>query len=140
MGWGVVSMQYKEGAIVPQPKGPAPATAPRDGVIDNGIYTVEAHFGGRGIRVARRGEPLLGGEGMTAVTVEDPWGSWGGMAEEPDSLDLSQVRHTWAVTNVDVLERGPERATMWVRLTGGNSRMDLTISLYRGRDAVDFAA
>ncbi len=137
LGWSVVSMQYKQGAAPPAVKSPATA---RDGAIDNGIYRVTAAAGGKGIRIARRGKDVLGKVGLTAITVEDPWGSWGGMAEEPESLDLSHLRHEWKVSEVQTLETGPQRATLWVRLTGGNSRLDLSFALYRGRDAVDVFA
>ena len=77
---------------------------------------------------------------LTAVTVKDVYGSWGGMNEEPESLDLSSVLHSWKVSDVRTVESGPERAMLWVRLRGGNSRLDLSLSLCRERDAVDVAA
>jgi hypothetical protein len=40
------------------------------------------------------------------------------MAEERDAIRLENVRHRWTVTDVRVLERGPLRAAMWVRLEG----------------------
>ncbi len=90
--------------------------------------------------ITRNGAPLLAGDGLGVVTVADKFGSWGGMGEEPDSLDLSEVLHRWTVSDVIVRERGPERAALWVRLAGGRSRLDLTIMLARGRDAVDVRA
>jgi len=47
---------------------------------------------------------------------------------------------TWPVTHVEVLEKGPERARIFVRLAGQRSRLDLTFSVYRSREAVDVAA
>jgi alpha-mannosidase len=44
------------------------------------------------------------------------------------------------VTQVEVLERGPERAALRVRLEGGASRLDLTFALCRQRGAVDVSA
>jgi alpha-mannosidase len=62
------------------------------------------------------------------------------MAEEPDAVRLDKIRHRWQITDVRVLERGPLRAAMWVRLEGGNSRLDLTFHCSRGRDCVDVGA
>jgi alpha-mannosidase len=44
------------------------------------------------------------------------------------------------VEQVATKEIGPERAALWVRLAGGDSRLDLTLTLSRGRDAVDVRA
>jgi alpha-mannosidase len=62
------------------------------------------------------------------------------MAEEPDSIHLNHVRHHWSITDVRVLERGPLRASIWVKLEGGNSRLELTLSCSHGRQSVDVAA
>src|SRR5207253_10164071 len=86
------------------------------------------------------GVPTFDGHGLGAITVEDPWGSWGGMAEEKESLNLSAIRHPWTIENVRVLERGPLRAAMWVRMTGGNSRLDLTFTCSHGLQAVSVRA
>jgi alpha-mannosidase len=139
LGWSVFQLGWREGASSHASPLPA-AVAPRDGIIENGQYSVTARPGDRGIQISRNGQPVFSGAGLAAITVEDPWGSWGGMSEEPESLDLSQVRAEWTVQQVETLERGPERAVLWVRLTGGDSRLDLTFTLYRDRDAVDVAA
>lgn len=140
MGWNVIEMAWVEGATTPTVD--QPTTAPMPGVIDNGIYRVQARVGDKGIQINRNGRSIFNsnGDGLTAVTVEDPWGSWGGMAEEPESLDLSTVRHHWRITEVQNLESGPIRSKMWVKLEGGRSRLELTISVTRGRDAVDVQA
>jgi len=62
------------------------------------------------------------------------------MAEEPDAVHLTDLRETWTVTAVQLMEKGPERATLWVRLAGARSRIDLFFSLCRGREAVDVSA
>jgi alpha-mannosidase len=62
------------------------------------------------------------------------------MAEEPDAIRLDKIRHRWKVSDVRVLERGPFRAAMWVRLEGGNSRLDLTFHCSHGRDCIDVSA
>lgn len=77
---------------------------------------------------------------LSAITVEDPWGSWGGMKEEAESLDLSTIRHLWKISRVEKIECGPERVTLWVELLGGASRIELRISQARERRAIDFDA
>lgn len=139
LGWSVVTLGWVESPTsAPAPQ--TPATAPEPGVIENGLYRVEATAGTAGLQIWHQGRPIFGSDGLSAVTVEDPWGSWGGMSEEPDSLDLSVVRDRWTVSQVQTLEAGPERASLWVRLTGGSSRLDLTFSLARDREAVDVSA
>lgn len=138
MGWRLVTLGWKEKARVPAVADPV--AAPRSGTIDNGLFSVSAKVGDRGVRVLRAGKPFLGSPGLHAVTVDDPWGAWGGMAEEPESLDLSTVIESWRVTGVRNLEAGPERATLWVRMEGGRSRLDLELSLSRRREAVDVEA
>ena len=139
LGWSVVTLGWVESpASAPAPQSPAVAQEP--GMIENGFYKVQAQAGASGIQVWHQGRPVFTGDGLSAVTVEDPWGSWGGMSEEPDSLDLSVVRDRWTVSQVQTLEAGPERASLWVRLTGGGSRLDLTFSLAQDREAVDVSA
>jgi alpha-mannosidase len=60
--------------------------------------------------------------------------------EEPDSIRIEEVRERWTISEVELIERGPERAAFWVRLAGKRSRIDLTFSVSRDRDAVDVAA
>ncbi len=139
LGWNVFTMAYKENPVLAAPVAD-PLPAPMPGSIANAHYAVRAEAGSAGIRIEHDGQPLFGDAGLGAITVEDPWGSWGGMAEEPQSLDLSTVRDRWKVTDVRVLDAGPELAQMWVRMEGGSSRLDLTFSLYRGEDRVDVAA
>jgi alpha-mannosidase len=139
LGWSVYTMAYQENPeLAPQPPDSLPPPAPN--AIANAFYSVRAEIGAPGVRIDRAGVPLFGAGALGAITVEDPWGSWGGMAEEPDSLDLSTVRCTWAVTQAQTLDVGPELARLWVRLEGGSSRLDLTFSLYRGEEKVEVAA
>jgi alpha-mannosidase len=137
-GWRLFTLGWREGARVPGVKDAARAVGA--GRIDNGIYAVSASVGRRGITVTLDGRKVLGGAGLHAVTLQDPWGSWGGMADEPASADLAEVVAHWTVTGVQVLERGPERAALWVRMEGGRSWMELGLSLSRGRRAVDVNA
>lgn len=135
LGWNIVTLGYVEGASA-APISPEPTP----GVIENGLYSIEAQAGEAGIQIARNGQSLFGDAGLTAITVEDPWGSWGGMSEEPESLDLSEIRETWHIDAMQILESGPELSRLWVRLAGGNSRLELTFSLAANRDAIDIDA
>jgi alpha-mannosidase len=137
-GWSVLEFGWVEGAKIPGVS--SPVRAPKPGVIDNGIYRVAAKPGTKGIQISRDGKSVFAGAGLSAIVVEDPWGSWGGMGEEPESLDLSQVREQWRVDKVETLEHGPERALLWVRLAGKCSQLDLSFMLYRNRAAVDVSA
>lgn len=121
LGWSVFEMGYVEGFQPPQ----RPAAS---------LFTIQT---GRHIKIYRKGKLFVT---LSAITVEDPWGSWGGTSEEPASLDLSTLRHPWRILRVETLERGPERTALWVQLAGGRSRLELTFHLTRDRDAVDVAA
>ena len=138
MGWKVFSLAWVEGAQAPAT--PDPVTATRAGTIDNGIYKVVAKPETEGLQVFHRGQKLFGPGGLHVITVNDPYGSWGSMNELPESLDLSSVMASWRITQVETLEHGPERATLWVRLEGGHSRLDLRLSLARQREVVDVDA
>ncbi|PAW79212.1 MAG: hypothetical protein B9S32_04465 [Verrucomicrobia bacterium Tous-C9LFEB] len=137
-GWNVVELGYVEGA--PKPKVPKDAVQCGEGWIANKEYRVETKVGAKGIQIRHRDKSIFGEKELTATVYDDPWGSWGGMNEEKDSLYLTQVREEWTVTAMELLEKGPERATLWVRLAGAKSRIDLSFSLLRGRGAVDVAA
>ncbi len=133
MGWTVVTMGWVEGARKKAVRSKVAAIRP--GTITNGHYTLKARRGGRGVQVLHRGRPVFTGAGLGAVTVEDRLGSWGG-----DRDCLSEVRHRWVITHVEILESGPERALLWTRWQAGQSDLELTFSLGRGRKAVDVAA
>jgi alpha-mannosidase len=136
-GWGVFRMGWVEGSTVPAV---APSVAsPRPDTITNGSVTVRAAAGDLGVRIARNGKAFLGGKGLSAIVVADPYGSWGG-PEAAEAAGLSDVLETWTVERADVLERGPERAALLVRFVGARSWIELTFRLYRDRDAVDVAA
>jgi alpha-mannosidase len=137
LGWGIFEMQWQENAQCPESPDPVRV---RGTSITNGIYQVSARKDGRGVKVTHQGKPVFGTAGLHCITVEDPWGSWGNMQEDAGAMNLSEVRHTWKVTQAEVLEHGPERATLWVRQEGGSSRLDLSFTLYRQRAAVDVSA
>jgi alpha-mannosidase len=138
LGWKVFTLGWVEGTETPAT--PDPVQAPRPGTIDNGIYKVVAKADSEGMQVFYKGQKLFGPGGLHLTTVADPYGSWGSMDERPESLDLSTVIASWRITKVETLERGPERATLWVRYEGGRSRLDLRVSLARQRAAVDVDA
>jgi alpha-mannosidase len=116
------------------------ASARSPGTIRNGAYRITAAKGDKSLQIFHRGRPLFQGDGLSVLSVDDPWGSWGSIFEEKASLDLSTVRETWKIAGVELLERGPERASLWVRFAGARSRLDLTFSLARERPVVDVRA
>jgi alpha-mannosidase len=138
LGWNVFTFGWEENAKAPEITECAAASG--EGVIENRFYRVKAEKGGKGILVWHKNRPVFGGSGMQLVTVEDPWGSWGGDGEQPESLELSATRHNWKITDVKLLEKGPVRAALWVKMEGGRSRVEQIISLCGGRDAVDVSA
>jgi alpha-mannosidase len=136
-GWNVVEIGWVEGA---KPVAvPNPVTA-KPGSIANELWRVEARKGDKGVQFFHRGKKFFARDGLQAVLYDDPWGSWGGMYEEPDSFLLKNVRERWTITEVELLENGPERAALWVRFAGKRSRIDLTFHVSRDRDAVDVSA
>jgi alpha-mannosidase len=136
-GWNVVELGWVEGAKPLVVKNPVKA---KPGSIANALWRVEAKKGGSGVQFFHHGKKFFAGDGLQAVLFDDPWGSWGGMQEEPDSFLLKKVREHWKITEVELLEEGPERAALWVRFAGKKSRIDLTFHVSRDRDVVDVSA
>ncbi len=136
-GWKLLEFGYDEEAPKISVEDP---TRAGENWIANQTWEVRADTGGVGIALTRHGQPVLGVPGLSVLTVEDPWGSWGDFNESPASSNLTTLRDAWLVTRVEVGERGPLRATLRVRLEGGRSRIDLSLSLFRGRDALDVSA
>jgi len=136
-GWNVLEFGWTKTAKNPTVKNPVVAGINH---IENAFFRVEAQTGAAGPRVFHHGKSLFGKGCLEAVVFDDPWGSWGGMTEEPASYLLDSVRERWIVRQVEVLERGPLRATIWVRLAGKKSRIDLSISLSHDREAIDVQA
>ncbi|HEY1684551.1 MAG TPA: hypothetical protein VGG19_07300 [Tepidisphaeraceae bacterium] len=137
MGWNVVQFGYDEGFKPAKISDPAIA---RKNLISNGVYDIRTAVGSKSIRIKHRGRDLFGKAGLQIVTVDDPWGSWGGMAEQPDAITLSNVLETWKIARTEILEAGPLRAALWVRFLGGNSRLELTFLLSKDREAIDIRA
>jgi len=136
-GWNVVELGWVEGAKPLVVINPVKA---KPGSIANALWRVEAKKGDNGVQFFHHGKKFFAGDGLQAVLFDDPWGSWGGMQEEPDSFLLKKVREHWKITEVELLEEGPERAALWVRFAGKKSRIDLTFHVSRDRDAVDVSA
>jgi alpha-mannosidase len=136
-GWNVVELGWVEGAKPLVVKNPVKA---KPSSIANALWRVEAKKGGSGVQFFHHGKKFFAGEGLQAVLFDDPWGSWGGMQEEPDSFLLKKVREHWKITEVELLEEGPERAALWVRFAGKKSSIDLTFHVSRDRDVVDISA
>ncbi len=139
-GWSIFQIGLAEKASPARTALAARASAQSPGTIRNGTYLIAAAKGDKSLQIFHRGRPLFQGAGLSVLSVDDPWGSWGGIAEEKESLDLSTVRETWKIAGVELLERGPERASLWVRFVGIRSRLDLTFSLARERPAIDVQA
>jgi alpha-mannosidase len=136
-GWNVVELGWVEGAKTVAVKNPVKA---KPGSISNEIWRVEAKKGQSGVQFFHHGKKFFAGNGLQAVLFDDPWGSWGGMSEEPASIFLKEIRERWTITDVELMEKGPERAALWVRFAGKKSRIDLTFHICRERDAVDVSA
>lgn len=136
-GWNLVQMSWAEGFKPAKVNRP---TVAKQNFISNGIYDIRAIPGQNGIKIQHNGRDLFGKKGLQIITVDDPWGSWGGMAEEKDATTLTKVLETWRITQTQILEAGPLRSSLWVRLEAGNSRLDLTFMLCREREAIDVRA
>jgi alpha-mannosidase len=107
----------------------------RRGQISNRHRGIRATLGGTSISLfgtSKNARRL----GLRIVTVDDPWGSWGGHDGEVEANHIDRVTAVWKITAVEVLERGPERAALWVRLAEGDSWMELTFQLHRDDSAV----
>ncbi len=137
MGWKVFQLGYRDQPVrknAPE----AGACVARDGqtpAIANKDWEVSVADGGN-LRIRYRGRDFFDQPGTLGVrVVEDGWGSWGGMQEEPESLLPETVREAWTVREHALLETGPERAKLWTRWQGANSWLDLTFALSRdGRE------
>ena len=135
LGWELLTFGYVEGAERPRP--PSQVRADGPGAIENGIWRVEADVGGTEIRLLRNGRSVFSSGGLRFISVEDPYGSWGGLGDERESFMGWRERAAWRIEQVCVIESGPERATLWVRMIGGQSSIAISLSVARERDVVD---
>jgi alpha-mannosidase len=136
MGWAVYQLGYASSASAPT----APPLQGDDTFITNGNYAVRVSEDRSRVEITRDGESLFPRRGLAVRRVNDPWGSWGGMFEEPASFHLDEVLEDWPITQSLLLEAGPERSSLWIRFSNGRSRLDLTFTLVRDRPSVDVHA
>lgn len=130
LGWKVVRMglakQKPDFVADPSNCVAKPGAKPR---IANAAWQVAADATGRVI-IKKDGQAFFPGS-LRLLVVDDSWGSWGGMDEDPKSFSLTQTREEWKVAEARVLEHGPERARLWTRWQGKNSWTDLTFDVYK---------
>ena len=113
---------------------------PESHSISSSLLSVRAVPGGIGVQIEAGGQPLLAGNGLGVATFADGFGAWGGLYDEPEAEAFDKVLSTWAITQSQVLEQGPLRASLWVRFESGKSRVDFTFQIFRDRPAVDWEA
>ena len=135
-GWAV----YTFGWVAKTARPAASTTLATNGKdrISGGRFAISARVGAEGVRILRDGKPFLRGKGLQAVTTSDPQGSWGG--DQPDQADLAKMLERWTVRRVEVVDKGPLRVSLLIRLAGATSWIDLVLALTDGRDAVDVDA
>jgi len=135
-GWTVVEAGWVEGSENPTRMSHGVWGENGHAICSEDIR-IEAYKGKRGLQITKNGKSLFDHDGLTFQTFEDVFGSWGGHFEEAESIDVSKVIHQWHISDVKILDQGPEKATLWVKYIAGYSGIDLTISLYADRDAID---
>lgn len=142
LGYSVVSLGYVEGA--PLQTLETSVFAEQNEIeysICNETFRVTATIGAT-ISLQKDGAPWTG-DGLRVQVMNDRWGSWGDFGETDEGTDIQEIRENWRVVRAQILERGPLRASLWVRLQNpdsGRSWIDLTFSVSHGRRAVDVAA
>ena len=133
-GWAVYTAGYvKEPQLAP-PCDDHPATAD-DCSISNGLVSFKAVPGEYNMTVTMPDGKTLP---ISIARYEDKFGSWGGMAEEPDSFNLQNLLEVWIVTRVKTVANGPEKAILFVEMKGAHSRIELTVALRRGETNFTF--
>lgn len=130
-GWRVITLGSAPQKLPPTPSSHSPRVLRGEAGIAGGKWKIQVS--GSGDLVIRHGSGSVfpRGRSLGLVTVEDPWGSWGGMNEEPESFQLDRIRERWRLTRHQVLEQGPERASLWTQWHAGSSRLELTFELAR---------
>lgn len=136
MGWTLLQMGLDPlGVVVGTPATLESPLRVSTSSISNGALAVSAGIGAQAATFTRDGREWLPG-GLQVRLYEDPWGAWGGMTEERASWELTEERERLVITQVELLEQGPQRASLWIRFSGKHSRVDVTFLL--GRDAQHF--
>lgn len=113
-------------------------SSPEDGVIVNEHAKVSARPGDEQVRIEMHDQVLF--EGLRIQLFEDLYSSWGDWNEPVTKTYWGDPVEKWSIERIQVLEKGPLRAKLWVRFAGKSSRLDLTFSLYHNRSAVDVSA
>ena len=111
-----------------------------DTFVANAAITVSAQPGDEGIAITLDGKKLFGRDGLRAATFDDPFGSWGNHDGDTHGDDISSILARWTVAQTKVLEKGQLRAVLWVMLTSGTSRLELSFAVDHGARHVAVAA
>jgi alpha-mannosidase len=138
MSWSVFQLGYAKKWKTHRVASPAAAAKP--GTIRNASYRISARKGASALQIFFKGKPLFQGPGLSIIKVRDPWGSWGGPSDALPATPRRDVQEKWKIKEVELTEKGPERASVWVRFAGKQSRLDLTFSLTRQRPVIDVQA
>lgn len=137
MGWSLLQMGLDPlGVVAEAEAGAASPARVEAGAVGNGFLSVSTEIGAQAVTFTKEGREWLA-DGLQARLYEDPWGAWGGMNEERASWELTEERERFTITHAEVLERGPERAALWVRFAGARSRVEITFLLGRGGRQVE---
>ncbi len=136
-GWRVVRMGIAwEKLPVQKVANPCKAAAGKRPWISNREWKVGVNRGS--LSIQRGGANfLLSNKNLRLLVVDDPWGSWGGVEEDPSAVRLKKIREEWKLADFHVLESGPERARLWTRWTGARSWVELTFSVCRAAPCVN---
>lgn len=102
------------------------------GRIANSHWRIATTTGAHAISLTHAEKRLA----LRALSVDDSWGSWGGHDGEKEAEHVNRVTTVWTIAAAQVLERGPERAALWVKLTAEASWLELTFLLYRDDPAI----
>ncbi|MCX6907344.1 MAG: hypothetical protein NTY01_04800, partial [Verrucomicrobia bacterium] len=113
------TLGWVEGATHVKVTTPVARVDERAQKVSAGTLSVHATVGATGVKINVGGRPLLGGDGLSVVTVTDVFGPWGGFYEEPEAQEFKQGLAFWKIAATQTLERGPIRAAIWVRFARG---------------------
>lgn len=139
MSWSVYQMGLGT-KLKKAPRVASPTSANKPGTIRNGFYRIAVKKGASALQIYYKNKAIFAGTGFSILNFEDPWGSWGGKTDNKDSMHLAKVQEKWKITDLHLLESGPERSSIWVRFAGKKSWLALTFTLARQRPVVDVQA
>ena len=131
--WIYLEFGYIEGARNPQIKNPV-----NTGKNFMRNDKIKIYFKKNAIHIEAAEKPLFGEKGLRFITVKDDWSSWGGMAEEENSIDLSVIMEEWKISKSLCVASGPLRAVWLMEIKGKRSRLILKIILDNHSNFVDF--